>query len=175
MWKYLTILSLFCWGSSVAQCGGGCGGGNLMPTYHLIPVRLLLEGSDFELKRQTRQQQILQEVIINENLNGPGGFGGPGFGGPGFGGPGFGGPGLGGPGFGGPGFGGRPGFGRGGFGRPFGFARSYEQEPEEKPSYSAPPAKPTGIPSPPCPQNYVFSCQAVIKPVPCAKGSPCGY
>ncbi|XP_017098923.2 uncharacterized protein Vm26Ac [Drosophila bipectinata] len=147
-----------------------------LPLYHFIPVRALtpkpfLEDLDShsELIRQARQQQIVQEVIVENNFGGPG-FGGPGFGGPGFGGPGIGRPGFGGPGFGGPGFGG-PGFGGRGFGRPGfgGFARSYDQEEPEP--YEAP----AEIKSPPCPKNYVFSCEAVIKPVPCGS-SPCsGY
>ncbi|EDV31936.1 uncharacterized protein Dana_GF14294 [Drosophila ananassae] len=140
-----------------------------LPLYHFIPVRVLTpktfledSASHSELIRQARQQQIVQEVVVENNFGGPG-FGGPGFGGPGFGGPGFGGPGFGGPGFGGPGFG-RPGFG--GFRRPgFGFARSYDQEEPEP--YEAP----AEITSAPCPKNYVFSCEAVIKPVPCASPS----
>ncbi|KAH8242033.1 hypothetical protein KR038_008328 [Drosophila bunnanda] len=30
-------------------------------------------------------------------------------------------------------------------------------------------AAPSGYPAPPCPQNYLFSCQPNLVPVPCAK------
>ncbi|XP_017034629.1 annexin A7 [Drosophila kikkawai] len=169
MWKYLLgCLALF---AAATSCLG------------LVAPESLLEESSLEaeLDRRTRQQQIVQEVIVENNFGGPGfggpGFGGPGFGGPGFRGPGFGGPGFGGPGFGGPGFGG-PGFGGPGFGGPgfgrgkFGFARSYDEEEEPAAQYGTS----SGIPAPPCPNTYLFSCGAVITPVPCGSSgsSPCG-
>nr|XP_016935818.1 vitelline membrane protein Vm26Ab [Drosophila suzukii] len=44
------------------------------------------------------------------------------------------------------------------------------------PSYSAPAAPtysaPATIPSPPCPKNYLFSCQPSLQPVPCNSPSP---
>ncbi|BFF93477.1 vitelline membrane protein Vm26Ab [Drosophila madeirensis] len=44
------------------------------------------------------------------------------------------------------------------------------------PSYSAPAAPsysaPAGIPSPPCPKNYLFSCQPSLQPVPCSAPAP---
>ncbi|XP_020808320.1 keratin-associated protein 19-2 [Drosophila serrata] len=156
MWKYLLgFLALF---AAVSSCLGAVASDSLLEDNSL----------DSELERLRRQQQIVQEVIVENNFGGPG-FGGPGFGGPGFGGPGFGGPGFGRPGFGGPGFGG-PGFG--GFRRDkFGFARSYDQEEEP----AAPYGKSSGISSPPCPRNYVFSCGAVITPVPCGSSRCGGY
>ncbi|KAH8260868.1 hypothetical protein KR038_006471 [Drosophila bunnanda] len=166
MWKYLLgFLALF---AAASSCLGAVA---------LESLEQLEESSlDAELERLRRQQQIVQEVIVENNFGGPGfgrpGFGGPSFGGPGFGGPGFGGPGFGGPGFGGPGFGG-PGFGGPGFGRgKFGFARSYDQD--EEPA-AAPYGASSGIPSPPCPRNYVFSCGALITPVPCGSSSCGGY
>ncbi|XP_039501832.2 myosin heavy chain IB [Drosophila santomea] len=180
MWKYLGFFAILAGASSLGQqtgleastCGGGTGCSRSSATEH----------SDPQLNRRRRQQQIVQEVVVENNFGGPG-FGGPGFGGPGFGGPGFGGPGFGGPGFGGPGFGG-PGFGRPGFGGPsfggpgfgrgkFGFARSYDQTDEEVPpqaTYQQQDAL-SEVPSPACPKNYVFSCEAVIKPVPCGYSS----
>ncbi|SPP86072.1 oleosin-B6 [Drosophila guanche] len=220
MWKYLVLFWGLClFGCSVAPCQGyttRCVRSLPLPLYHFIPVRLytpqsLLEGlnqEDSELLRERRQQQIVQEVIVENNFGG--GFGGPSFGPPPFGRPSFGGGGFGpgrfGPGRGGGGFGG--GFG-GSFGGGFGggFARSYNQEEEKAqvPQYSAPaapsaplysapaapcaapysppaappappaPPAPSGITSPECPKNYVFSCEAVIKPVPCAAASSCSY
>ncbi|KAH8404886.1 hypothetical protein KR222_008974, partial [Zaprionus bogoriensis] len=145
--------------------------------YHFIPVRLytpqLLPDSD-ELRRSTRQQQIVQEVVVENNFGGgfelpPRIVPFPGFGGrPGIGpvhrfGGGFGGS-LGG------GFGGSLGGGFGGFGSLQSFRdagnieRSYNQEEEpRKPAYSAP-----SVPSPACATSYVFSCEAVFRPVPCA-------
>ncbi|EDW88869.1 myosin heavy chain IB [Drosophila yakuba] len=185
MWKYLGFLAILAGVSSLGQqtgleastCGGGTGCSRSSATEH----------SDPQLNRRRRQQQIVQEVVVENNFGGPG-FGGPGFGGPGFGGPGFGSPGLGGPGFGGPGFGG-PGFGGPGFGRPgfggssfggpgfgrgkFGFARSYDQADEEVPAQGTYQQQDvlSEVPSPACPKNYVFSCEAVIKPVPCGYSS----
>ncbi|XP_002132219.3 uncharacterized protein Vm26Ac [Drosophila pseudoobscura] len=209
MWKYLVLFGgLWLFGCSVAPCQGyttRCVRSLPLPLYHFIPVRLytpqtLLEGLNHgELQRERRQQQIVQEVILENNFGG--GFGGPSFGPPPFGRPPFGGGGFG-PGRFGPGRGFGGGFG-GSFGGGFGgsFARSYNQE-EEKlpvpqysapatpsaPAYSAPapcappaapsapaPPAPSGIPSPECPKNYVFSCEAVFKPVPCAASSSCGY
>ncbi|EDW03024.1 vitelline membrane protein Vm26Ab [Drosophila grimshawi] len=41
------------------------------------------------------------------------------------------------------------------------------------PSYAAPaPAAPTSIPAPPCPKNYLFSCQPSLQPVPCSAPAP---
>ncbi|KAH8342738.1 hypothetical protein KR084_004704 [Drosophila pseudotakahashii] len=44
------------------------------------------------------------------------------------------------------------------------------------PSYSAPAAPaysaPSSIPSPPCPKNYLFSCQPSLQPVPCSAPAP---
>ncbi|XP_037709659.1 vitelline membrane protein Vm26Ab-like [Drosophila subpulchrella] len=44
------------------------------------------------------------------------------------------------------------------------------------PSYSAPAAPtysaPSSIPSPPCPKNYLFSCQPSLQPVSCNAPSP---
>uniref|UniRef100_A4UM12 Vitelline membrane protein Vm32E n=1 Tax=Drosophila mauritiana TaxID=7226 RepID=VTU4_DROMA len=36
------------------------------------------------------------------------------------------------------------------------------------PAYSAP-AAPSGYPAPPCPTNYLFSCQPNLAPAPCAQ------
>ncbi|XP_062126213.1 annexin A7 [Drosophila sulfurigaster albostrigata] len=153
--------------------------------FHIIPVRLftpeMLQDS-VQLVRQPRQQQIVQEVIVENNFGGPGGgFGAPPFGRPPFGGPPFGGP----PGFGGPvrGFGGGFGSGLGGgFGGGFnagvsggfgGFARSYDQEDTPQQQQPQPAKQPIGcnapsIPVPPCAQSYLISCEAVLKPAPCA-------
>lgn len=182
MLRYLGFLLIISGAHSLGQLGGynpvltpatRCVRSLPLPLYHFIPVRVLtpktfLEDLDShsEVIRQARQQQIVQEVVVENN------FGRPGFGGQGFGsgfGSGFGGPGFGGPGFARPGFG-RPGFG--GFGG-FGFARSYDQE---EPEPSKPYEAPAELTSPPCPKNYVFSCEAVIKPVPCSSPSTCsGY
>ncbi|KAH8235865.1 hypothetical protein KR032_009671 [Drosophila birchii] len=154
MWKYhlLGSLALF---AAASNCLGVVASESLLEDSSLDPV----------LDRLRRQQQIVQEVIVENNFGGPNiGFGGPGFGRPGFGGPDFGRPGFGGPGFGRPGFG-RPGFGFGGF------ARSYDQDEEPAAQYGTS----SGIPSPSCPQNYVFSCGAVIRPVPCGSNSCGGY
>ncbi|XP_017856763.1 PREDICTED: glycine-rich RNA-binding protein 10 [Drosophila arizonae] len=186
--SYLCLLSL-----AKGQCNERCVRSPTGQLYRFIPVRLYTPeqlGDSVELLRQPRQQQIVQEVNVENNfgLPGSGGFGGSPFGGPSFGRPPFGG----GPGFGRGGFG-RGDFGRGGgfgggfsggFGGGFrgGFGRSYEaEEPEEKPqqeqpapvSYAAP-----SVPSPPCAKNYVFSCEPVLKPVPCGSAAPagsCGY
>ncbi|KAH8298125.1 hypothetical protein KR018_007104 [Drosophila ironensis] len=44
------------------------------------------------------------------------------------------------------------------------------------PAYSAPAAPaysaPASIPSPPCPKNYLFSCQPSLQPVPCSAAAP---
>ncbi|KAH8236163.1 hypothetical protein KR032_000238, partial [Drosophila birchii] len=47
------------------------------------------------------------------------------------------------------------------------------------PAYSAPAAPaapaysaPASIPSPPCPKNYLFSCQPSLQPVPCSAPAP---
>ncbi|XP_017859871.1 PREDICTED: vitelline membrane protein Vm26Ab [Drosophila arizonae] len=42
------------------------------------------------------------------------------------------------------------------------------------PAYSAPaPAPaPASIPAPPCPKNYLFSCQPSLQPVPCSAPAP---
>ncbi|KAH8292846.1 hypothetical protein KR054_012376 [Drosophila jambulina] len=37
-------------------------------------------------------------------------------------------------------------------------------------SYSAP--APVSIPAPPCPKNYLFSCQPNLAPVPCSAPAP---
>ncbi|KMY88412.1 chorion class CA protein ERA.1 [Drosophila simulans] len=170
MWKYLGFFALLAGASSLGQqagleastCGGSTGCLRSLPSRSSA-----VEQSDANLNRRRRQQQIVQEVIVENNFGGPG-FGGPGFGGPGFGGPGFGRPGFGGPGFGGPGFGG-PGFGRG----KFGFARSYDQDEAQVPAQGTYQQQNTlsEVPSPACPKNYVFSCEAVIKPVPCGHSS----
>lgn len=165
--------------------------------YRFIPVRLytpeFLQDSA-ELRRPTRQQQIVQEVVVENNFGG-GGFGIPSppslFGG-------LGRPDL--------GFGGRPGLipGRGfggsfssGFGGSFGATplfraavdttaseRSYGRDdgdvkqaapapapapaPALAPCSEPSPPSAASVPSPPCATSYVFSCQAVLKPVPCA-------
>ncbi|KAH8277937.1 hypothetical protein KR018_010591 [Drosophila ironensis] len=176
-----------------------------LPFYNFIPTgtlrpRSLLKGCDSENLRRARQQQIVQEVIVENNFGGPGfggpGFGSPGFGGPVFGGPGFGGPGFGGPGFGGPGFGG-PGFGRPGFrgagirGPPFrgsefrslsfpgevvGLAHGYDPEKKQTviPSHQKY-GPPSDVPLPPCPKNMAFSCETDIKKVPCSSSQCSGY
>ncbi|XP_017079460.1 41 kDa spicule matrix protein [Drosophila eugracilis] len=176
MWKCLGFLFLLAGVRGLGQQAG------LHPTLcgevqsATLPLQSQARESllDPHLSREKRQQQIVQEVIVENNFGGPG-FGGPGFGGPGFGGPGFGGPGFGGPGFGGPGFG-RPGLGRPGFGGPAlggfvgrGFARSNNQAEEDEPRTEPNPFyKPLSeAPSPACPKNHLFSCEAVIKPVPC--------
>ncbi|XP_017855156.1 vitelline membrane protein Vm34Ca [Drosophila busckii] len=38
------------------------------------------------------------------------------------------------------------------------------------PAYSAP--APVSIPAPPCPKNYLFSCQPNLQPVPCSAPAP---
>ncbi|EDW76348.1 uncharacterized protein Dwil_GK14709 [Drosophila willistoni] len=44
------------------------------------------------------------------------------------------------------------------------------------PSYSAPAAPsysaPASVPAPPCPKNYLFSCQPSLQPVPCSAPAP---
>lgn len=43
------------------------------------------------------------------------------------------------------------------------------------PAYSAPAApaySPAPVPSPPCPKNYLFSCQPSLQPVPCSAPAP---
>ncbi|XP_034472660.1 vitelline membrane protein Vm26Ab [Drosophila innubila] len=43
------------------------------------------------------------------------------------------------------------------------------------PAYSAPAApaySPAPVPSPPCPKNYMFSCQPSLQPVPCSAPAP---
>ncbi|XP_017132215.1 vitelline membrane protein Vm34Ca-like [Drosophila elegans] len=44
------------------------------------------------------------------------------------------------------------------------------------PSYAAAPAAPSyapsSIPAPPCPKNYLFSCQPNLAPVPCSAPAP---
>ncbi|KAH8377011.1 hypothetical protein KR093_002727, partial [Drosophila rubida] len=145
--------------------------------FHIIPVRLFtpeMLPNNVELVRQPRQQQIVQEVIVENNFQAPT-FGRPGFGPPFGGSPGFGGP----PGFGRPGFGRPPGFGGpsrgfgGGFGGSFGggfeFARSYEQEEplQQPPAKQAVASNAPSVPVPPCAQSYMISCEAVLKPAPC--------
>ncbi|KAH8342737.1 hypothetical protein KR084_004705 [Drosophila pseudotakahashii] len=173
MWKYLGFLAFLAGARCMAHLTGShplpCEGGPRC--LRSIPPRVLAPES--LLHRRRRQQQIVQEVIVENNFSGPG-FGGPGFGGPGlgrpsFGGPGFGGPGFGGPGFGGPGFGG-PEFGGPSFGRP-GFARSYDQADIHKPSEEPNQYNALEVTSPACPKNYVFSCEALIKSVPCRSSS----
>lgn len=186
---------------------GHCQANYPIQLFHFIPVRLyapeFLQDS-VELRRPTRQQQIVQEVVVENNFGG-GGFGippSPVFGGLGRPGLGFGGgPGL----IPGRGFGGS--FG-GGFGGSFGStslfragselerSNSQDNEAEElksrtyaPPSVPAPapslapapapcsaptPPKAASLPNLPCATNYVFSCQAVLKPVPCANPSGSG-
>ncbi|XP_017120516.1 glycine-rich cell wall structural protein [Drosophila elegans] len=154
-------------------------------------------------RQQIIQEVVVENNFGGPGFGGPGfgapgfggpgfggapGFGGPGFGGgPSFGGPGFGGPGLGGPGFGGPGFGG-PGFGGPGFGGPGlggrhgkffnkGFSRSYDQASENEAAEGPDNQQyetSSQVASPTCPKNYVFSCEAVIKSVPCGSSTCAG-
>ncbi|EDW63529.1 vitelline membrane protein Vm26Ab [Drosophila virilis] len=193
--RALIALLFFCYRlqTCLANCDGRCvrspSSGQL---FRFIPVRLYtpeqLEEQAERLVRQPRQQQIVQEVIVENNFGGlgPGGFGGPPFGGL--------------PPFGGPPFGAGSGFGRGGFGRggtvggfssgfsggfgggfSSGFARSYapteQPEPPAVPAKcNAPSAQAASIRAPPCAKSYVFSCDAVLKPVPCAApDGNCGY
>ncbi|XP_017077222.2 vitelline membrane protein Vm32E [Drosophila eugracilis] len=39
-------------------------------------------------------------------------------------------------------------------------------------SYSAPTPSAPGYPAPPCPKNYLFSCQPNLTPAPCAQEAP---
>ncbi|EDW03025.1 loricrin [Drosophila grimshawi] len=190
LWTFISLL-LCCsyqFQECMANCGGRCVRSPIGHLYHVIPVRLYTPQQledNIELLRQPRQQQT---VVVENNFGGSG-FGRPSFGGSPFGGrPGFGGLGRGGFGRGGPfggsrgGFGGGSGFGgSGGFGGGFGggfefgrgFARSYGAEEEEKqqpgekqpiiPECNAP-----NVPVPSCANNYVFSCEPVLKPVPCS-------
>ncbi|KAH8377394.1 hypothetical protein KR093_005286 [Drosophila rubida] len=40
------------------------------------------------------------------------------------------------------------------------------------PAYAAPAPAPVAIPAPPCPKNYLFSCQPNLTPVPCSAPAP---
>ncbi|SPP79488.1 vitelline membrane protein Vm32E [Drosophila guanche] len=40
-------------------------------------------------------------------------------------------------------------------------------------SYGAPAA--SSVPAPPCPKNYLFSCQPNLVPAPCAQQAPAAY
>ncbi|EDW76099.1 uncharacterized protein Dwil_GK15281 [Drosophila willistoni] len=57
-------------------------------------------------------------------------------------------------------------------------APSYAAAPAA-PSYAAPAAPaysaPVSIPAPPCPKNYLFSCQPNLAPVPCSAPAPASY
>ncbi|XP_017120523.1 vitelline membrane protein Vm26Ab [Drosophila elegans] len=44
--------------------------------------------------------------------------------------------------------------------------------PAAAPAYAAPAPAPASIPSPPCPKNYLFSCQPSLQPVPCSAPAP---
>ncbi|EDV31935.1 uncharacterized protein Dana_GF15591 [Drosophila ananassae] len=47
-------------------------------------------------------------------------------------------------------------------------APAYSAPAPAAPAYSAP----ASIPSPPCPKNYLFSCQPSLQPVPCSAPAP---
>ncbi|XP_016978505.1 vitelline membrane protein Vm26Ab [Drosophila rhopaloa] len=47
-------------------------------------------------------------------------------------------------------------------------APAYAAPAPAAPAYSAP----ASIPSPPCPKNYLFSCQPSLQPVPCSAPAP---
>ncbi|ALC38349.1 Vm26Ac [Drosophila busckii] len=179
MLQYLALIWLTLCG--LAQAQSECSrcprsSSDLMQYFQLIPVRLY-SSEQLELTRHTRQQQIVQNIKLENNFGAPGaGFGSaPSFGRPSFGG---------GPSFGGrPSFGPRPFGGRGGgfrgdfeagFGGGFrgGFGRSYEAEPApaapKTSNCNSAYSPQTQIPVPPCAQSFMISCEAVLKPMPCA-------
>ncbi|KAH8412621.1 hypothetical protein KR009_003678 [Drosophila setifemur] len=66
----------------------------------------------------------------------------------------------------------------GGYAKPAA-APSYAAPAAPAPSYGAAPAAPSyaapapvSIPAPPCPKNYLFSCQPNLAPVPCSAPAP---
>ncbi|XP_060654512.1 vitelline membrane protein Vm34Ca [Drosophila nasuta] len=63
-------------------------------------------------------------------------------------------------------------YGGGGYGQPAAAAAAsaYAAPAPAAPSYAAP--APVAIPAPPCPKNYLFSCQPNLTPVPCSAPAP---
>lgn len=69
-------------------------------------------------------------------------------------------------------------YGGGGYGQPAAAPAAPSYSAPAAPSYAAPAAPsysapaPVSIPAPPCPKNYLFSCQPNLAPVPCSAPAP---